>query len=60
MSKTEYGSDPRILMPLDESTAFNLMVWSLSLIGTGNSKYQNEFYKKQADKIVQRYEDLVG
>ena len=60
MSKTEHELTQEILMPLDESTAFNLMVWSLSLIGTGNSKYQNEFYKKQADKIVQRYEDLVG
>ena len=59
MSKTEHESTQEILMPLDESMAFNLMVWSLSLIGTGNNSYQNEFYKKQSEKLSKQYEDLI-
>ena len=53
-------STQEISMPLDESMAFNLMIWANSLIGTGNSDYQNEFYKKQADKIRKNYELLIG
>lgn len=53
-------STQEISMPLDENMAFNLMIWANSLIGTGNSDYQNEFYKKQADKIRKNYELLIG
>ena len=59
MSKTESGSTQEISMPLDESMAFNLMVWANSLIGTGNSDYQNEFYRKQATKIAERYQNII-
>ena len=52
--------DQEISTPLDESTAFNLMMWANSLLGTGNSNYQNEFYQKQAEKISKRYNDIVG
>ena len=44
---------------LDEDTAFNAMIWSLALIGTGNNDYQNKFYDKQAEKIVARYENII-
>ena len=49
--------DQEISMPLDETMAFRLTVWANSLIGTGNSQYQNEFYQKQARKISQSYEN---
>ena len=58
MLNQETNSNPydrEILMPLDENTAFNLMIWANSLIGTGNTPYQNEFYQKQAVKISTRY-----
>ena len=45
---------------LDENMAFNTMIWALALIGTGNTKYQNQFYAKQADKITARYEEILG
>ena len=44
---------------LAEDTAFNAMIWSLSLIGTGNNDYQNSFYDKQAEKIIARYENII-
>ena len=59
MSKTESESIQEISMPLDENMAFNLMVWANSLIGTGNSGYQNEFYRKQATKIAERYQNII-
>ncbi len=48
-----------ISIPLDENTAFNLVIWANSLINTGNTDYQNEFYKKQADKISKRYQNII-
>lgn len=48
------------LMKLDENTAFNAMIWSLALIGTGNNNYQNNFYAKQAEKLKDRYASFVG
>ena len=47
--------EAEISMPLDENTDFNLVVWANSLLGTGNSNYQNEFYARQARKIQDRY-----
>ena len=41
---------------LDESVMFDSMIWSIALVGTGNSEYQNRFYNKQADKLRRRYE----
>ena len=52
--------DQEISLPLDESMAFNLMVWANSLLRTGNSNYQNEFYQKQATKISKKYNDIIG
>ena len=48
------------LRQLEEDTAFNALIWANSLKGTGNNDYQNEFYDRQADKIRQRYDDIVG
>ena len=55
----ELESTQETLMQLDADTAFNCMIWSLSLLGTGNTNYQNEFYERQNDKIVKRYEDII-
>ena len=60
MSKTESESIQEISMPLDADMAFNLMVWANSLIGTGNTDYQNEFYKTQATKIARNYQNIIG
>ena len=52
--------DQEISIPLDENTAFELMMWANSLVGSGNNKYQNEFYQKQAEKISRRYNAIIG
>ena len=59
MSTTDSESTQPISTQLDENTAFNSMIWSLSLVGTGNSNYQNEFYEKQAEKLRSRYENII-
>ena len=44
----------------EESIAFNSMIWANSLLGTGNTSYQNSFYEKQALKIAKRYGSIVA
>ena len=60
MLRTDTESIQKILIPLDEDTAFNAMIWAEALRGTGNNNYQNKFYDRQADKIRSRYERLFG
>lgn len=38
-----------------EDMDFNAMIWAECLKGTGNSKYQNKFYDRQAEKILDKY-----
>lgn len=60
MSNLEQESNQEILKTSEESTAFSWMMWANSLVGTGNTKYQNEFYQKQAEKISRAYQNLIG
>lgn len=38
-----------------ENTAFDAVIWSAALVGTGNHKYQDKFYETQAEKILNSY-----
>ena len=55
----ELESTQEILTQSPEDTAFNYMMWANSLVGTGNSEYQNKFYEKQAIKLTDNYLTLT-
>lgn len=44
---------------LTEDIMFNAVIWANSLMGTGNTRYQNKFYDNQAQKIQTRYEGFT-
>ena len=44
----------------ESDTDFNAMIWANSLLGSGNTAYQNEFYANQARKLSEKFANGIG
>lgn len=44
----------------DEDFAFNTLIWAASILNSGNNEYQENFYKAQHRKIVDKYNRTWG